>query len=152
MSTTSLLAASIACLIAAGCASQSASPGSSASGASSTIAPPTDDYGPVRKVKSRDGAFDGEVIGTVAPNGKFSRLQIGMFMPEVLALVGGPDGMSTHETGKRWIPFYFGGDARRIEVFYKGEGCLTYTGGNAWGGGDNQLIRITGTQRTDCTE
>jgi hypothetical protein len=114
--------------------------------------PPSDDYGHVQKVKSRDGSFEGEVLGTVVPNGKFSKLQIGMLMPEVLALVGGPDGMSTHETGKRWIPFYFGGDARRVEVFYKGEGCLTYTGGNAWGGGDNQLIRITATLRTDCTE
>ncbi|MEP6557399.1 MAG: hypothetical protein ABJB17_02885 [Burkholderiales bacterium] len=75
-----------------------------------------------------------------------------MKMPEVLALVGGSDGMDSHETGKRWIPFYFGGDARRIEAFYKGEGCLTYTGGNAWGGGENRLTRIMGTQRTDCME
>ncbi|MEO9101104.1 MAG: hypothetical protein ABI212_05580 [Burkholderiaceae bacterium] len=75
-----------------------------------------------------------------------------MKMPEVLAPVGGPDGMDGHETGKRWIPFYLAGDARRIEAFYKGEGCLTYTGGNAWSGGGNRLIRITGTQRTDCME
>ncbi|MEO9101938.1 MAG: hypothetical protein ABI256_05515 [Rhodoferax sp.] len=73
-----------------------------------------------------------------------------MKMPEVLALVGGSDGMDSHETGKRWIPFYFGGDARRIEAFYKGEGWLTYIGGNAWGGGENRLTRIMGTQRTDC--
>jgi hypothetical protein len=103
-------------------------------------------------LKSRDGGFEGEVIGVVVSGGKFSKLQIGMLMPEVLALVGGPDGMISHETGKRWIPFYFGTDARRIEVLYKGEGCLTYTGGNPWGGGDNMLIRITATSRTDCTE
>ena len=151
MRTTTLLSITVACLVASGCASQNPPSTTSASGPVSAT-PLSDEYGPVKKVKSRDGSYEGEIVGTVVPNGKFSKLQIGMSMPEVLALVGGPDGMSTHETGKRWIPFYFGGDARRVEVFYKGEGCLTYTGGNAWGGGDNQLIRITGTLRTDCTD
>ncbi len=128
-----------------GCATQSTSPA-----APTTAQAP--DYGPTQRVKSRDGSIDGELVGRVVPGGKFSKLQIGMKMPEVLALIGGPDGMDSHETGKRWIPFYFGGDARRIQAYYKGEGCLTYTGGNAWGGGENRLIRITGTQRTDCME
>jgi hypothetical protein len=140
------------CLLVAGCASQGASSGGAAQGPQPVAVAPSDYYGPTQKVKSPNGEFEGEVIGTVAPGGKFSKLQIGMLMPEVLALVGGPDGMVTHETGKRWIPFYFGSDARRVEVFYKGEGCLTYTGGNPWGGGDNTLIRITATARTDCTE
>lgn len=146
------LALVVPCMLLVGCASQSPSNSAKSFNASTTSAAPAAVDGPIRQVKSRDGAFEGEVIGTVVPGGKFSKLQIGMLMPEVLALVGGPDGMNTHETGKRWIPFYFGGDARRVEVFYKGEGCLTYTGGNAWGGGDNQLMRITATQRTDCTE
>jgi hypothetical protein len=146
------LALVVVCALAAGCASQNPPGTAQAAASPAAAAAPSDDYGPIKKVKSRDGTVEGEVIGTVVPGGKFSKLQIGMLMPEVLALVGGPDGMNSHETGKRWIPFYFGGDARRIEVFYKGEGCLTYTGGNAWGGGDNQLIRITATQRTDCTE
>ena len=147
-----LLACVTVCLFVAGCASQAGSSASGKAASASTAAAASDDYGPTRKVKSKDGDFEGELIGTVVPGGKFSRLQIGMFMPEVLALVGGPDGMASHETGKRWIPFYFGSDARRVEVFYKGEGCLTYTGGNAWGGGDNKLVRITATQRTDCTD
>ena len=115
-------------IVAAGCASQGTN-------SSATTAAQTPNYGSIQKVKSRDGSVDGELVGTVVPGGKFSKLQIGMKMPEVLRLVGGPDGMDSHETGKRWIPFYFGGDARRIQAYYKGEGCLTYTGGNAWGGG-----------------
>ena len=161
MSSKFLLASAATCMLACGCASPGASTptstttANSASSKGSSSAPAaaaSDDYGPVQKVKSRDGSFEGEVVGAIVPGGKFSKLQIGMLMPEVLKLVGGPDGMATHETGKRWIPFYFGGDARRVEVFYKGEGCLTYTGGNRFGGGDNELIRITATQRTDCTE
>ncbi|MFL6663823.1 MAG: hypothetical protein ACJ8G7_16750 [Rhizobacter sp.] len=107
-------------------------------------------YGPARIVKSKDGRFDGEVIGT--PGAKFSKLKIGMTMAEVTALIGGPDNIGRHETGKRWIPFYFGNDAQRMEALYKGEGCLTYTGGNAFGGGESELIRITATPRTDCIE
>ena len=147
----SAFASVVVCMLTVGCAAQ----GSMKTAQAPNSPPPAatvPDYGVTEKVKSPDGRVEGEVVGAIVPGGKFSKLHVGMLMPEVLALVGGPDGMSTHETGKRWIPFYFGGDARRVEVFYKGEGCLTYTGGNAWGGGDNQLIRITATQRTDCTE
>jgi hypothetical protein len=51
--------------------------------------------------------------------------------------------MHTSETGKRWIPFYFGNDATRLQADYSGEGCLTFTGGSVFGGGTNELIRIT---------
>lgn len=103
-----------------------------------------------RIAKSKDGSFNGEVIGTPAPGSKFAKLQIGMRMREVTRLIGAPDDMSRHETGKRWIPFYFGNDAQRLEVFYRGEGCLTYTGGNVFGGGDNELIRITADPKGAC--
>ena len=131
----------------------SAAPSATAAPASrTTAAPPASPYGPTRLVKSRDGKFDGEVIGSPVPGGKFAKLAIGMTMSEVTSLIGGPDNLVRHETGKRWIPFYFGGDAQRIQVLYRGEGCLTYTGGNVFGGGGDQLIRITHTNRVDCTQ
>jgi len=160
-------------LLLTACATQQPAPGTAASGtaaagsahpggaatatpstaaSTSTTTPPPSPYGPVRVVKSRDGKFDGEVIGAAAAGSKFSRLAIGMTMSEVTSLIGGPDDMIRHETGKRWIPFYFGGDAQRIQVLYRGAGCLTYTGGNVFGGGGDQLIRITNTQRNDCTQ
>ncbi len=105
-----------------------------------------------RVVKSRNGQFDGEIVGTPAPNSKFAKLQIGMTMGEVSSLIGGPDDMIRHETGKRWIPFYFGNDAQRIQVLYRGEGCLTYTGGNVFGGGGSELIRITVNPKGGCLE
>jgi hypothetical protein len=112
----------------------------------------TSPFGPTRVVKSRDGKFDGEIVGNPARNSKFAKLQIGMQMEEVTALIGGPDNMVRHETGKRWIPFYFGSDAQRIQTLYRGEGCLTYTAGNVFGGGGNTLIRITATPLTTCME
>lgn len=105
-----------------------------------------------RVVKSRNGSFDGEIVGTPAANSKFARLQIGMTMSEVSSLIGGPDDMVRHETGKRWIPFYYGNDAQRIQALYRGEGCLTYTGGNVFGGGGNELIRITVSPRGGCLD
>jgi ABC-type amino acid transport substrate-binding protein len=97
----------------------------------------------MRIVKSRDGKFDGEMVGFAAVNSKFAKLQIGMELNEVTKMIGGGDAQYRHETGKRWIPFYFGNDVQRIVVTYNNEGCLAFTGGNQFGAGGNELIRIT---------
>lgn len=131
MKTTRLILAGLACIAVAGCAGQKTANDQSASTPGARI------------VKSKDGTFDGEIIGTPAPDGKFAKLQIGMVMSEISGLIGAPDNLTQRETGKRWIPFYFGPDVKRIEVLYKGEGCLTYTGGNQFGAGGNKLIRIS---------
>ncbi len=96
-----------------------------------------------RTVKSTDGSFEGEIVGKPAAGSKFSKVKIGMSFREVTKLIGAPDDMTRHETGKRWIPFYYGNDAQRIDTLYRGEGCLTFTGGNIFGGGGEELIRIT---------
>lgn len=96
-----------------------------------------------QKVKSRDGKYDGEVFGKARAGSKFAQLQIGMQMNEVQDLMGrAPDRFHTYESGKRWIPFYFGNDARRMQVLYKGEGCLVFTGGNVWGSSGGDLVAI----------
>ena len=136
-------------MLIAGCASQQQGAGTASGASSAAAASPSSN---VRTVKSRDGTFEGEMVGTPAANSKFAKLQIGMTMREVTALIGGPDDMIRHETGKRWIPFYFGNDAQRLQVIYKGEGCLTYTGGNVFGGGDSELIRITAAPKEDCLD
>ena len=106
--------------------------------------------GNTRVVKSMDGTFEGELVGNIAPKSQFAKLKIGMTMAEVNALIKAPNDMKRHETGKRWIPFYFGDDAQRVQVYYEGEGCLAYTGGNVFGGAGNQLIRITADTTKAC--
>jgi hypothetical protein len=96
----------------------------------------------VRLVPSINGKYEGEISGTPAPDSRFAKVKIGMELQQVLRLIGNHDQLYSHESGKRWIPFYFGNDVRRVVVLYRGEGCLTYTGGNVWGGGGNELIRI----------
>ena len=128
----------------AGCASRGGSTSSSSAAPAASPAPAAaSDNGGYRAVKSRDGSFDGEMYGTPAPGSRFSKVAIGMEYEEVTRLIGAPSNMHVHETGKRWIPFYYGNDVTRMEVDYPGEGCLSFTGGNHWGGGGHQLIRIT---------
>lgn len=131
-------------LLAAGCATVSLEEPPKASPAAPPAASTAATHGPgeTRIVPSADGSFQGEIVGTAAPGSRFAQLQIGMEALPVQRLIGVPDAMHAHETGKRWIPFYFGTDARRMITHYKGEGCLTFTGGNVWGSGGNELIRI----------
>lgn len=134
----------------AGCASQ---PSSTSSGPAEPqpAASKADSAKPAgRTVKSIDGSFEGEIFGTIRPNSRFAKIKIGMSMQQVNALIKAPDDMNSHETGKRWIPFYYGGDVRLTEALYKGEGCLTYTGGNQFGGGAGTLIAITADPSGKC--
>lgn len=83
------------------------------------------------------------IVGTPAPGSKFTRLTIGMDIQAVQQVMDRvPDRQHSYESGKRWIPFYFGNDARRMQVLYKGQGCLIFADGNAWGAGGGELIRI----------
>lgn len=92
-----------------GCASQQQTATSTPSSKETSDSSPPSSPG-VRIVKSRDGSFDGEIIGTPAPNSKFAKLEIGMGRSEVRDLIGSPNDTSGHITGKQFIPFYFGAD------------------------------------------
>lgn len=100
--------------------------------------------------QAKDNVGTGKIIGTPAKNSKFAKIQLGLTYRQVTELIGEPDNMLRHETGKRWIPYYFGSDVQRLQVFYKNEGCLTYTGGNVFGGGTNELIRIISDPKGEC--
>lgn len=71
-----------------------------------------------------------------APGSKFSRLKLEMPTSQIYDLIGQPSDTRTYETGKRWVPFYYGPDTRRTELIYKNEGRLTI-------GGNGRLITIT---------
>ncbi len=95
----------------------------------------------VRVVKSVDGRFEGEISGTPAPESRFAKLKIGMELEQVHKLISEPEQLFSRDTGKRWIPFYFGADGRRIVTLHKGEGCLTYSAGGLFNS-KKQLLRI----------
>lgn len=82
-------------------------------------------------------AVEGEIVGKPAPGSKFSKLKIGMTLPQVVKLIGPPTKQWQHPTGKASIPFYFGPDRWLLKYSYKGEGLLTFNYG-----GDQLLTRV----------
>jgi len=64
-----------------------------------------------------------------------------MPMRQVTDLIGQPTDTDAHITGKVFIPFYFGGDTSQVEVFYKNEGHLTFTGAH-FAAAPNRLSEI----------
>ncbi len=66
--------------------------------------------------------------GKKGPLQAISEIKVGMSMDTAYALAGQPDATTSRETGKRWIPFNFkGGDIRRTEALYKGQGRIVFS-------------------------
>lgn len=86
--------------------------------------------------------WEGEITGKPAPNSKFTRLQIGMGMKQVVDLIGQPTDQGAYVTGKAWIPFYFGSDRHRYEFVYKNQGRLIFAGGSLGNYSGGNLIWI----------
>lgn len=72
-----------------------------------------------------------------------SKVKIGMTTQDVMNVLGAPTSQTNYTTGKTFIPFYFGTDARRASYFYKGMGRVVFATGNAFGaGGEGEVIRV----------
>ena len=80
------------------------------------------------------------IEGTPAPGSKFAEIHLGMDKTQIQSMIGQPTDQSSHETGKAFIPFYFGSDTTEINAHYKGEGVLTYASRAV---GDNSYV-LTG--------
>ncbi len=80
-----------------------------------------------QKVKGLND-WEGEITGKPAPGSKFTQLQIGMPIAQVLHIAGTPTDRGGYVTGKAWIPFNFGSDRYRHELVYKGQGRLIFAG------------------------
>ncbi|MBX3023310.1 outer membrane protein assembly factor BamE [bacterium] len=78
-----------------------------------------------------------------APAGsKLAEVKIGMTKKQVKDILGPPTDENSYSTGKVWIPFYFGNDARRTSFYYKGVGRVVFADGNAFGGGSSEVVRV----------
>lgn len=58
-----------------------------------------------------------------------AKIQKGMLESEVVEILGAPDQRTSYRTGKSRIPFYFGGDARRLLFQYSGLGKVILSRG-----------------------
>jgi len=71
-----------------------------------------------------------------------AKIKIGMTAQEVSNTLGMPTNQVSYASGKAWIPWYYGDDARRTEWSYKGLGRVVFTGGNVFGGGGGHVERV----------
>lgn len=79
---------------------------------------------------------------SVPASSPLAKIQVGMTAQEVSNILGMPTNQVSYASGKAWIPFYFGDDARRTEWSYKGMGRVVFSGGNVFGGGGGRVNRI----------
>ena len=79
---------------------------------------------------------------TIPASSPLAKIKVGMTAQEVSNVLGMPTNQVSYASGKAWIPYYFGDDARRTEWSYKGLGRVVFTGGNVFGGGGGHVERI----------
>jgi hypothetical protein len=88
-------------------------------------------------------AAPAESIGVPPPpSSPLARVRLGMDKKQVKDVLGAPTDENSYATGKVFIPFYFGNDARRTSYYYKGMGRVVFADGNAFGGGGTEVIRV----------
>jgi hypothetical protein len=86
--------------------------------------------------------FEGEITGIPVRGSPFPQLKIGMGIRQVMDICGPPSDQGAYVTGKAYIPFYFGSDRSRYELYYKGWGRLIFAGGSIGNYGGGNLIWV----------
>jgi hypothetical protein len=76
---------------------------------------------------------ESRIEGNFPADSPFAKIKLGMTQGEVHEILGQPTDTKSYQTGKAWIPFYFGPDVMRTDEFYKGVGIITYTGAGIGG-------------------
>jgi hypothetical protein len=83
-----------------------------------------------------------EAAKPIPPDSPLAKIKVGMTEFEVSNILGPPTSQGSYETGKRWIPYYYGSDIRLMEWTYKGMGRVIFTGGNVFGGNAGKVKRV----------
>lgn len=84
----------------------------------------------------------GEVLGTPAAGSRLAQVQVGMRLPDVVALIGTPSDQGAYVRGQPWLPALLGTGVYRHELLYRGAGRLVFAGGAAGDYADARLVWI----------
>lgn len=78
---------------------------------------------------------------TAPPAGSpMAQINNGMTEIEVRKALGEPDSSNSYQTGKAWIPFYYGPDTARTDWVYTGKGRVVFSR-NRYSGG-LKVVRV----------
>lgn len=97
---------------------------------------------PASAAPGSTGSADAAVGIPAPPSSPLSKIQLGMHKKQVQGILGAPSDENSYPTGKAWIPFYFGNDARRTSWYYKDMGRVVFADGNVFGGGTPEVVRV----------
>jgi len=72
---------------------------------------------------------DGYPTGYSAPpaGSKLAMITPGMMETDVRRIMGDPSRSNAYQTGKAWIPFYYGSDVSRSDWMYRGQGRVVFS-------------------------
>jgi Bacterial SH3 domain/SmpA / OmlA family len=74
------------------------------------------------------------------PGSKLARVTNGMSEAQVVEILGPPTSQQNYQTGKAWIPYYYGPDTGRLDYRYKGLGSVVFSR-NRYSGG-TKVVRV----------
>ena len=84
-------------------------------------------------------------------SGKFAGLTVGMKRNQVNRLIGSGSETTYYSSGKGYIPFYYGDDRQKANVWYRGVGCLVFNTGQEFGNdGGGELSEIINDASGKC--
>lgn len=66
-------------------------------------------------------------MAAIPTESPLSKIELGMSDTRVRDLIGSPNDSEAYQTGKAWIPFYYGSDVARTEYIYRGEGRVVFS-------------------------
>lgn len=66
-------------------------------------------------------------MAEIPKSSPLAKIELGMSDARVRDLIGSPNDSETYQTGKAWIPFYYGTDVARTEYIYRGEGRVVFS-------------------------
>jgi len=90
---------------------------------------------------AQPNATESSIVGNIPAAHPLAKVKISMSQNHVHEILGQPTDSKNYQTGKAFIPFYFGSDMMRLEELYKGIGRITFTGVGI-GGVNFKVFRI----------
>ena len=66
-------------------------------------------------------------MAQIPKSSPLSKIELGMSDTRVRKLIGDPDDSTSYQTGKAWIPFYYGTDVARTDWIFDGQGRVVFS-------------------------
>ena len=80
-------------------------------------------------------------MAKIPKSSPLSKVELGMSDTRVRSLIGDPQDSTSYQTGKAWIPFYYGTDVMRTDWIYDGEGRVVFSINRY--SGQHKVINVT---------